>query len=121
MIEDGTRPIRVLVVEDEPLVRRAIGLGLVVEGIQFEEAGDGAACLTALAEGHFDVVVLDLGLPDVDGVDLAAELRRRSGQGLIIVPVAGRSRRGSKHSTSGRTIIWSSRLTLQNWRRVSAA
>ncbi len=89
MIECGIHPIRVLVVEDEEFVRRAIALGLVSEGLHVEEAGNGAACLAVLAQGRFDVVVLDLGLPDVEGVELAAELRRRGGQGLIIVTRRG--------------------------------
>jgi DNA-binding response OmpR family regulator len=77
--------ISVLIVEDEPLVRAHIRLGLEREGLAVDEAGDGATCLAAVATRPFDVVVLDLGLPDLDGVALAAELRARSPLGLIVV------------------------------------
>jgi len=77
--------IRVLVVEDEDLTRQAIALGLRHEGLVVAEAADGAACLAQLKLAAFDLVVLDLGLPDLDGLRLAAELRHRSRLGLIVV------------------------------------
>ena len=77
--------IRVLVVEDEDLTRQAIALGLRHEGLVVAEAADGAACLAQLKQSAFDLVVLDLGLPDLDGIRLAAELRQRSRLGLIVV------------------------------------
>jgi len=49
------------------------------------EAADGAACLAAVGADIFDVVVLDLGLPDLDGVALAKTLRERPRLGLIVV------------------------------------
>jgi DNA-binding response OmpR family regulator len=90
VIDCGNLPTRVLLVEDEELVRRVIALGLVSKELEVEEAGDGSACLAKLASARFDVVVLDLGLPDVDGVQLAAQLRRCfSGLGIIIVTRRG--------------------------------
>ena len=77
--------IRVLVVEDEDLTRQAIALGLRHHGLLVVEAADGAACLNHLKQAAFDLVVLDLGLPDLDGIRLAAELRHRSRLGLIVV------------------------------------
>jgi DNA-binding response OmpR family regulator len=77
--------IRVLVVEDEDLTRQAIALGLRHHGLMVVEVADGAACMAQLKQASFDLVVLDLGLPDLDGIRLAAELRRRSRPGLIVV------------------------------------
>ena len=48
------------------------------------EAGDAATCRAILRERPIDVVVLDLGLPDQDGIDLAAALRRQGDVGLIV-------------------------------------
>jgi len=77
--------VRVMVVEDEPLTRRALALALTDEGFDVEEAGDAASCRAALRRRPIDVVVLDLGLPDLDGVALAASLRRQGDMGLVVV------------------------------------
>ena len=80
-----TPTIRVLVVEDEPLTRRALSLALAAADLVVAEAPDAAACRAILREQSIDVVVLDLGLPDEDGIALAADLRRQGGVGLIVV------------------------------------
>jgi DNA-binding response OmpR family regulator len=77
--------LRVLVVEDEELIRRAIVLGLRQQGLLVADAADAASCRAALRAHRFDVVVLDLGLPDADGVKLAAELCAQDRTGLIVV------------------------------------
>ena len=76
---------RVMVVEDEPMTRRAIVLALAQEGFEVEEAEDAAGCLAALRKRSVDLVVLDLGLPDLDGVALAANLRKQGDMGLVVV------------------------------------
>ena len=77
--------LRVLVVEDEDLTRQAIAMGLRSQGFEVGEAANAAACLQRLAVVTYDVVLLDLGLPDADGVSLAFELRRHARLGLIVV------------------------------------
>jgi DNA-binding response OmpR family regulator len=81
----GLSVVSVLVVEDEPLTRRALVLALTNEGFGVEEAADATSCRTVLKRRHIDVVVLDLGLPDLDGVALAASLRRQGDMGLVVV------------------------------------
>lgn len=81
--------VKVVVVEDEPLTRRAIELSLSREGFEVEGAADAAACRAVLRRGRVDAVVLDLGLPDADGLALAAELRAKSDLGLVIVTRRG--------------------------------
>ncbi|WP_424211387.1 response regulator [Streptomyces sp. BI20] len=66
---------RVLVVEDEPQIVRALVINLKARKYEVDAAPDGATALELAAARHPDVVVLDLGLPDMDGVDVIRGLR----------------------------------------------
>ncbi|HEV7907341.1 MAG TPA: response regulator [Pseudonocardiaceae bacterium] len=66
---------KVLVVDDEPQIVRALRINLAARGYQVLTAHDGTAALKAAADGKPDVVVLDLGLPDLDGTEVIAGLR----------------------------------------------
>ena len=66
---------KVLVVDDEPQLVRALRINLSARGYQVLTAHDGTSALKAAAEGKPDVVVLDLGLPDLDGTEVIAGLR----------------------------------------------
>ncbi|MCR3749198.1 response regulator [Lentzea californiensis] len=65
----------VLVVDDEPQIVRALRINLSARGYDVMTAYDGRSALGVAVEGKPDVVVLDLGLPDIDGVDVIAGLR----------------------------------------------
>ncbi len=75
----------VAVVEDETLTRKAITLSLREAGYTVHEASDALACRALLRQTRLDVIVLDLGLPGIDGMSFARELRSGSDVGLIIV------------------------------------
>ncbi len=75
-------PHRVLVVDDDPQILRALRINLTAHGYHVLLAPDGGAALRAAADGHPDVVVLDLGLPDMDGTDVIEGLR-----GWTTVPI----------------------------------
>lgn len=66
---------RVLVIDDEPALARALAVNLRAAGWEVETAHDGAGGLEAAARFHPEVVVLDLGLPDMDGTEVLAGLR----------------------------------------------
>lgn len=66
---------RVLIVDDEPQILRALRINLSVRGYEITTASTGAAALRSAAETHPDVIVLDLGLPDMDGLEVLAGLR----------------------------------------------
>jgi two-component system, OmpR family, KDP operon response regulator KdpE len=66
---------RVLVVEDEPGLRRALGINLRARGYDVALAGDGRSALSAASQRPPDAVILDLGLPDMDGGDVIEGLR----------------------------------------------
>jgi two-component system KDP operon response regulator KdpE len=79
----------VLVVDDEPQIVRALRINLTARGYRVITAHDGTAALRAVAETKPDVVVLDLGLPDMDGNEVIAGLR-----GWTTVPIIVLSARG---------------------------
>ncbi|MFJ3877316.1 response regulator [Streptomyces sp. NPDC090077] len=66
---------RVLVVDDEPQIVRALVINLKARKYEVDAAADGAGALELAAARHPDVVVLDLGLPDMDGVEVIRGLR----------------------------------------------
>ncbi|MEU8463494.1 response regulator [Streptomyces sp. NPDC029003] len=66
---------RVLVVDDEPQIVRALVINLKARKYEVDAASDGAQALELAAARHPDVVVLDLGLPDMDGVEVIRGLR----------------------------------------------
>lgn len=72
----------VLVVDDEPQILRALKINLSVRGYEVVTAATGAGALRAAAEHRPDVVILDLGLPDISGIEVLAGLR-----GWLTVPV----------------------------------
>jgi two-component system KDP operon response regulator KdpE len=76
---------RVLVVDDEPQIVQALQINLVARGYQVLTAADGTAALRAAADGHPDVVVLDLGLPDLDGTEVIAGLRGWTSVPIIVL------------------------------------
>ncbi len=76
---------RILVVEDDPGTREMIAAYLSTAGFQVDLAPDGRAMASALEDGGIDLLLLDVNLPDSDGMLLAHEVRRRSPMGIIIV------------------------------------
>jgi two-component system, OmpR family, response regulator len=69
---------RILLVDDDPHLREMLGYALRREGYEVREAGDGAAALRSIAEQPVDLVVLDIMMPELDGLQVCRELRRDS-------------------------------------------
>jgi two-component system KDP operon response regulator KdpE len=78
---------RVLVVDDEPQIRRALSLHLGVRGYEVFEADTGERAIQIAASEHPDVVLLDLGLPGVDGVLVIQALRGWTSVPIIVLTV----------------------------------
>lgn len=83
----GTPPVRILVVDDEPQIRKFLGISLKAQGYAVELADNGAAGLAALAAHGADLVILDLGLPDIDGRELLQQLREWSQTPVLVLTV----------------------------------
>jgi two-component system KDP operon response regulator KdpE len=79
----------VLVVDDDPAIRRTLSINLRARGYDVETATDGRSALQIADERTPDVVLLDLGLPDIDGTGVLARLRSSSLVPVIVV--SGRS------------------------------
>lgn len=76
---------RLLLVEDDPRIRRALMLGLVDQGYDVLEAGSGEMALRTLDEQSVDVVLLDLMLPGMDGYSVCRSVRERGDLPIIMV------------------------------------
>jgi two-component system KDP operon response regulator KdpE len=84
----------VLVADDEPAIRRLLRTSLSPQGWRVAEAADGAETEAALAQGGVDVLLLDLGLPDTDGLELIRRLRAGGDTTPIVVLSARDDERG---------------------------
>ncbi|MCC6527225.1 MAG: response regulator [Polyangiaceae bacterium] len=88
-MSDETGPL-VLVVEDEPQMRRLLRASLGSHGFRLLEAGTTADALRLVTSAHPDIVLLDLGLPDGDGLELARQLREWTLVPIVVVSARGR-------------------------------
>jgi len=79
----------VLLVEDDPSIREVASLGLEQAGFRVTATGDGRDALTRFRQGPFDLVVLDVMLPSLDGLEVCREIRRESQ--IPIVMLSARS------------------------------
>lgn len=81
--------VRVLVIDDEPEIRRALRTGLAGAEFVVEWAPTGAQGMDLVARWHPDVVILDLALPDMDGIEVCRQLREWSAVPIIVLSVRG--------------------------------
>ena len=83
----GASPARILVIDDEPQIRKFVDISLRAQRYQTLLAGTGHEGLTLLASKGADLIVLDLGLPDMDGSEVLRELRQWSKVPVIVLTV----------------------------------
>ena len=88
---------KVLVVEDDTQIRRFVCTALESEGLEVHEASTGRQGLTEAGRVKPDLLILDLGLPDVDGVEVVQQLRQKSA--LPVIVLSARSHESSKIAT----------------------
>ncbi len=91
----GANPLRILIVDDEPAILRFLRAGLTNQGFTVSEAADGESVLDIVRRQGTDLVVLDLGLPDIDGLEVMRRLRDE-GSSIPIIVLSSRDDEGSK-------------------------
>jgi len=91
----GSGPLRILVVDDEPAILRFLRAGLGSQGYVVAEATTGEAALEAIRQRRADLVVLDLGLPDIDGLEVIRRIRD-SGATVPIIVLSSRGEEAVK-------------------------
>jgi two-component system KDP operon response regulator KdpE len=84
----GSGPL-ILLVEDEPQMRRFLRVALESSGYRYLEAGTGAEGLSLTVQHRPEAILLDLGLPDMDGLDLVLNLRQWSRTPVIVISARG--------------------------------
>ncbi len=84
-----TKPIKVLIVEDEESFLEALRIGLAREGFAIDVARDGSEALARFDAGAPDIVLLDVMLPRISGLDVCREIRSKSDVPIIMVTAKG--------------------------------
>ena len=88
-------PLRILVVDDEAAIRRFLKTSLASQGYRILEAEDGKSALEMAARNPLDVIVLDLGMPGIDGFEVVTRLRA-AGSAVPIIVLSVRSDEAGK-------------------------
>ncbi|HEX5506117.1 MAG TPA: response regulator transcription factor [Thermomicrobiales bacterium] len=81
--------VKVLVVDDEETILEFLGMGLGYEGFTVESAADGVGALAAAQRFHPDLVILDIMLPGLDGIEVCRRLRANSDVAIIMLTAKG--------------------------------
>jgi len=88
-----TRGGSVLVVDDEPLIRELFGTALIAAGMACDSASDGNGALIKLEQRLYDALVIDIIMPDREGVETIIEVRKRWPE-MFIIAISGGGRVG---------------------------
>ena len=92
MTTTSTDKARVLVVDDEPQITRVLRTVLTSQGYQVRTAAEGEAALTNFAEWRPELVITDLYMPHMDGIELCRRIRAMSTVPIIVLSVKGEER-----------------------------
>jgi two-component system, OmpR family, KDP operon response regulator KdpE len=91
----GSGPLRILVVDDEPAIRRFLRAGLASQGYVVSELEEGLPAVDVARRKGADLIVLDLGLPDIDGIEIIGRIRA-AGSTIPIIVLSSRNDEAAK-------------------------
>jgi two-component system, OmpR family, KDP operon response regulator KdpE len=94
-VTEGAGPLRILVVDDEPAILRFLSAGLGSQGYVVLAAENGQKALDAMGSKRADIVVLDLGLPDIEGLEVIKRVRD-AGSAVPIIVLSSRNDEAAK-------------------------
>lgn len=115
--QTSSESLRVIVVEDDVQLCDIMVTGLTYLGFDVIGVGDGKALDAAMADVSPDVVVLDLGLPGEDGIEIIVRLRKTSDCGVVVVTARGRLDDRLKGLRQGADHYFVKPVDLRNWQR----
>jgi two-component system KDP operon response regulator KdpE len=92
---------KVLVVDDDPALLKALRIGLTARGDEIVTAHSGTEAISQVALSVPDLVILDLGLPDIDGIEVCRRIREFSGVPIVVLSAYGDERRKVEALDSG--------------------
>ena len=107
---------KILLVEDEANIRSFIGRGLTEFGHAVTTAGDGASAWERIAQERFDLLVMDIMMPKISGLDLCRRFRQYYGYAVpvLMLTALGTTEDIVRGLEAGADDIWSSRSVLRN-------
>ena len=82
-------PKRILIVDDEPLIVKGLKYSLEQDGYETDSAADGEEAVEKFFNGNFDLVLLDVMLPKIDGIEVCQRIRERSNVSIIMLTAKG--------------------------------
>lgn len=80
---------RILVADDDAQIRDVLRIALTQAGLEVQEVADGRACLAVCARSMPDLIVLDIGMPEMDGLEVCRQLRRDSNVPILFLTAQG--------------------------------
>jgi len=85
---NSNKPL-VILIEDDPQIRRLLNVALPSQGFDFLESASGKEGITQVAMRNPDIIILDLGLPDMDGIEVIRQIREWSAIPIIVLSARG--------------------------------
>ena len=94
---------RILLVDDEPLIVKGLKFALESDGYETDSAGDGEQALEKIQNGNFDLILLDVMLPKMSGIEVCQAVREKSDVPIIMLTAKGEDRIRYWASNTART------------------